>query len=1408
MTNNNQQSIEEYLQEKRTKGREAYKPGTMNTFEKVTYGLMSPFRWGAEGLTSLLLRMQDSSLDMGEAYGLAQGDRTGREWYEPGDKPATLGQSFYGLTTPSDIDWRNTDQVQKFFSKDSQKFISGGIDAVTSVFLDPLNYTGVGPGLKGAALFGMSAKMMRGGKLLNLKKLENLSAKQFTSVSEWMKANDFAINADYLGGFRFGTKEYFNEIKRMEPFFKNWDEFSQIVSDASVKELSSSARYTFDGAQIRAIDKSRAYTWDAISSKWVDEVVLSPAIADNARNVSGTENLGITYSYRVDSNSFDDIQNGANILKIKTVDDEVLPAGAKSQVWRMENGDDLIVAYAPENNQYWVLSDKQIGDMPSESSSFKIVDDTQDLNIVDEAQYDLLSYLVKNMNSKLFKDKDFKSSLLFVKKDQLLKEFPEYSGTLNKDNYFLITTKDGFKTGDSGLDVYDPQNIVIYSYNSKTKKFSYLDDINNPEAVWTDVKKPKGVTGIDYDSAATLEKQTRVNEEFQLRAASAKQIEEYDDLVNTVDDIDWDAPDTGWETGSGGIVNEAGEQIGTEVLPSAGKRNFRVAPADDYLEIEQKKFAAFEKRWYPATREQLKPTHYRLTYKDQFGKSKEVMVPFRFIILSRPEKGNDILAPVFQNKETGKYFGLNFEGKFAPIDEVHLENQMYQNKVLKTELDFAVAEAITIKNKLKEEKVKLSDEEINALREQEGYKTTIEEARSFDNSVIERDNTITRALWDDPERLSEYEDAVEGFESSVSLGFWLKTVKNKDGTVTITAMMRRTTYTDKTVEKVVESIKDTEMFTFPNVKPEDLSQFISMRSNYGKANGDVWFPFKRNDENEIIINDAWDRFVGGEEPRVFINADEAKAFGVPETEVVGNPMVNQGRDVRRWTYQKRNDLPRWSGYNRAFKEMKLEANQIVKRIASIKAQLEKGRSVPNADEIIANGEKRLDFFRQYYRTEEDYQEALIDGMIPAADRGNSLTEIWFLNTVDVLNRITGSKFSVHNYLNTPTKSITKVAEATSGLKFRKMSKAENAVFVFGSNLKGIHGSGAALTAKQTYGAVQGTGKGLMGKSYALPTKYEPYKTMTLEEIKPGIDEFIQHAKDNPDKVFYLTSIGTGRAGHSAEDIASLFDEIPDNVVFADEIGGAPNRLGKAIEANLNNSKSVKTAEPTPIVTDKVTNVTNSSAVTIHSGGADGADTEWAIAGDEVGISTKGYSFKGHTTNEGMSEKSAGFKGSRPDMEERVVLTDEELLSNREELLAAGENIHYAYNKFIPSGKTVSKQLSSLNRLIYRNAYQVNNSDAVIAVGRFAKRNNDSFRRNVDGGTGWAVELGIVQDKPVYFYDLDSNKWINFDYSQNDWVAIEGLPPAFNNFAGIGTRGLTQQGKQAIRDYLSQFKKAE
>ena len=101
------------------------------------------------------------------------------------------------------------------------------------------------------------------------------------------------------------------------------------------------------------------------------------------------------------------------------------------------------------------------------------------------------------------------------------------------------------------------------------------------------------------------------------------------------------------------------------------------------------------------------------------------------------------------------------------------------------------------------------------------------------------------------------------------------------------------------------------------------------------------------------------------------------------------------------------------------------------------------------------------------------------------------------------------------------------------------SLGENEIFVFGSNLAGFHGGGAAELAME-WGAIWGQAVGLQGKTYAIPTMFK-----SVEEMKPYIDEFLIFAKPPPKLKFLVTELGCGIAGFTPKDVAPLFKAVID-----------------------------------------------------------------------------------------------------------------------------------------------------------------------------------------------------------------------------------------------------------------------
>lgn len=135
------------------------------------------------------------------------------------------------------------------------------------------------------------------------------------------------------------------------------------------------------------------------------------------------------------------------------------------------------------------------------------------------------------------------------------------------------------------------------------------------------------------------------------------------------------------------------------------------------------------------------------------------------------------------------------------------------------------------------------------------------------------------------------------------------------------------------------------------------------------------------------------------------------------------------------------------------------------------------------------------------------------------------------------------------------------------LKTEQKVDLDAACFVFGSNLGGIHGAGAAKYAHQHRGAEWGKAVGMTGTCYAIPTKgvisiRDPNQpkggfkrinkvgdTLTLREIKAYVDMFIMYAKKHPEMQFQITRIGCGLAGLRDSEIAPLFKDAPENCFF-------------------------------------------------------------------------------------------------------------------------------------------------------------------------------------------------------------------------------------------------------------------
>ncbi len=108
------------------------------------------------------------------------------------------------------------------------------------------------------------------------------------------------------------------------------------------------------------------------------------------------------------------------------------------------------------------------------------------------------------------------------------------------------------------------------------------------------------------------------------------------------------------------------------------------------------------------------------------------------------------------------------------------------------------------------------------------------------------------------------------------------------------------------------------------------------------------------------------------------------------------------------------------------------------------------------------------------------------------------------------------------------------------------------IFVFGSNLAGRHGKGAALYALKRHGAIYGQGVGMQGQSYAIPTKDVNLNTLPLITIRKYVDEFLLFAAVRSRDEFNITRVGCGLAGYKDKDVVPMFLDAPKNCFFSPE----------------------------------------------------------------------------------------------------------------------------------------------------------------------------------------------------------------------------------------------------------------
>jgi hypothetical protein len=197
-------------------------------------------------------------------------------------------------------------------------------------------------------------------------------------------------------------------------------------------------------------------------------------------------------------------------------------------------------------------------------------------------------------------------------------------------------------------------------------------------------------------------------------------------------------------------------------------------------------------------------------------------------------------------------------------------------------------------------------------------------------------------------------------------------------------------------------------------------------------------------------------------------------------------------------------------------------------------------------------------------------------------------------------------------------------------------------------------------------------------------------------------------------------------------------------------------------------------------------VVDLSNITCHSGGAQGSDTYWENIGETFGVKTKAYSYK---TNYHVSKNKVEISDS--DFEEGV-----EQINKANKVLG-----RFGIHKYM--------------NLLARNWSQVKYSHQIFAIGYIVDPGKKTPKgyyskskiQTVDGGTGYAVQMGINNKKDIYVFDQNSNFWYRWSYSTMSYIKIDTPKITTQDFAGIGTREITQNGIDAIKNvYMRTFEK--
>lgn len=179
---------------------------------------------------------------------------------------------------------------------------------------------------------------------------------------------------------------------------------------------------------------------------------------------------------------------------------------------------------------------------------------------------------------------------------------------------------------------------------------------------------------------------------------------------------------------------------------------------------------------------------------------------------------------------------------------------------------------------------------------------------------------------------------------------------------------------------------------------------------------------------------------------------------------------------------------------------------------------------------------------------------------------------------------------------------------------------------------------------------------------------------------------------------------------------------------------------------------------------------SSKKFTCHSGGALGSDITWENTCKKYNILTFAYSFKNH----------------KQESKTPYILSDEQLEEGFEQVKISANKLN----------RNIQKITSYVKKLLSRNWFQVKNSEGIYAIGTIKNG------KEVDGGTGWAVQMGINFKKIIFVFEQNENLWYQYNYEKEKFIPLyDKIPKLTEDFAGIGTREINQNGISAIENIL-------